>query len=106
MVRYLAPAFAEGLLCGGVGEEGFLVGVEVVRAQYVQVDHGAQPELVTPVERIFQQTESLGIGVEFLVEHLLLVDGDTDVVESHIGDGLHVVVCEVVATGVAASVAL
>ena len=82
-------------MLGGIGEERrFARGVEVVRADDVQVDDGAQIRLLAPVERLPKQLEGLGLALSLLVPELDLIQRDADVIEAEGADALDVGLAE------------
>ena len=78
---YFPPAFVEGFLCLYFGEKGLFFRIEVVGTQDVQVYYGTHFVLSAPLQRIVQQGKCLAVFLSVGSEHLLLVDGYTQMVE-------------------------
>ena len=62
----------------------------MVRAQNVQVDDGAKIVLGAPVQRVIQQLKRLKFFVSLFIPHLLLIDWNSQMVESKPGEELDV----------------
>ena len=87
-VRQLIPQVDQVLLGLLRGEErigsltALVDGIEVVGADDMQIDDGAQMVLASPVQRIGQQFPGLRQFVALLIPELHLVDGDAHEVKS------------------------
>ena len=67
---------------------------EMVRAQNVQIDHGAHARLRHPAERGLEQVERLGLAPAVLRPHLFLVDGQAQMIEPVVTQPQHVLALE------------
>ena len=100
-VGQLIPHVDEVLLCLLGGEEGvgagtaLIYGIEIMRADDVEIDDGTQMILGSQMEGIGQQLPCLGELVAFLIPELHLVDGDTHEIEAKLLQALEVILLDV-----------
>jgi len=106
----LPPQSGKAPFLAGVGEEQRLLLIEeVMRAQQVQINDDLQSRLLAPVQCGIEQIKRLSLPVTNLVPHLLLVDGQPNMIElppTQLGDAVYICLCEKRAPLSAAALAL